>query len=61
MESLMAEAVVFKTLRKRLFLGYSVHRTPRMTYPVGLTWDNAQYTGKQLAVCTYPPRGIARD
>jgi hypothetical protein len=35
----MAEAVVFKTLRKRLFLGYSVHRTPRMTYPAGLTWD----------------------
>ena len=40
MESVMAEAVVFKTSRKRLFLNhYCVHRTLRMTYPAGLTWD----------------------
>ncbi len=57
----MAEAVVFKTVRKRLALGYSVHRTLRMTYPAGLTWDIAQYTGKQLAVCTYPPRAMTWD
>jgi hypothetical protein len=30
-----------------------------MTYPARLTWNNAKYTGMQLAVCTYPPGCIA--